>query len=310
MQYRQLGRSGVRVSTIGLGTNRFGTKLPADEVPSAVDAALDLGINHIDTANIYTNGLSEELLGKALKGRWDRVVLASKFTMKSGDGPNDTGSSRYHLMNALDASLRRLQSDHIDLYYIHQWDAETPMDETLRALDDVVRTGKVRYVGISNWSAWALARADLMTEFRGWSRPIVIQSEYSMVHRAVEQEILPYCHVSGIGFIPYFPLAGGFLTGKYRRGQPPPPGSRGETATYVQALFVDPWYDRLEQLTQWSEARGHKLNEMAIAWLLARPEIPSVIAGLTRIEQLQANTRAAEWTLTPDEVSEINRILG
>lgn len=309
MQFRHLGRSGIRVSVIGLGTNRFGTKLPANQVNNVIDAALDMGINHIDTANLYTNGQSEELLGKALQGRWDRVVLASKFTMKVGDGPNDHGSSRYHMMNALEASLRRLQTDHIDLYYIHQWDPDTPMDEMLRAMDDVIRSGKVRYLGISNWSAWALARADLMSECHGWSRPIVIQSEYSMVQRGVEQEVLPYCRFSGLGFVPYFPLAGGFLTGKYRRGQPPPPGSRGETATYVQALFVDPWYDRVERLSQWAEARGHRMNELAISWLLARPEIPSVIAGLTRLPQLEENVRAAEWVLTPEDVSEVNRIL-
>ena len=170
MEYRQLGKSGVRVSVIGIGTNRFGSeRLPQDQVNRIVDALQDLGINFIDTANSYTDTRSEQTLGEALKGRWDRFVLATKFSMPAGDGPNDRGASRYHLMNSVEASLKRLQSDHIDLYYLHRWDETTPIEETLRALDDLVRAGKVRYVGASACAAWQLARANLMAEFRGWS---------------------------------------------------------------------------------------------------------------------------------------------
>jgi aryl-alcohol dehydrogenase-like predicted oxidoreductase len=219
MEYRQLGHSGARVSVIGLGTNRFGSDVvPQGEVSNLVDAAQDMGINFIDTADVYTGGRSEETLGEALKGRWDKFVLATKFVGRIGKGTNDRGASRYHLMNAVEASLRRLQSDHIDLYYVHRWDEDTPIEETLRALDDLIRAGKVRYIGGSEFSSWQLAHANLLAEVRGWTPFAAMQSHYHMLERSVEREVLPCCGAHGVGFVPFFPLASGLLTGKYGRG--------------------------------------------------------------------------------------------
>jgi aryl-alcohol dehydrogenase-like predicted oxidoreductase len=310
MEYRQLGKAGVRVSAIGLGTNRFGTDaLPQREVNNLIDAALDLGINHIDTADVYVGGRSEETLGKALQGRWDRFFLATKFVNATGKGPNDQGASRYHLAQAVESSLRRLQSDHIDLYYVHRWDDRTPIAETLRALDDLIRAGKVRYVGASNFASWQLAHANLLAEVRGWAPFVALQSHYHMLERNVEREVLPYCRAHDVGFVPYFPLAGGFLTGKYRRGEPAPAGSRGESNRYVQGYMTDAHYDVVEKLTAWAAARGRGTNELAEAWLLAQPQVCSVIAGATRLEHVQMNAKAADWRLSEDELAEVDQIL-
>jgi aryl-alcohol dehydrogenase-like predicted oxidoreductase len=311
MEYRQLGNSGVRVSVIGLGTNRFGSpKLSQDGVNKVIDAALDLGINFIDTANTYQEGRSEETLGQALKGRWDKFVVASKFYHPVGDGPNDRGASRYHMQHAVEASLRRLQSDHLDLLYVHRWDADTPIEETLRGLDDLIRQGKVRYVGASNFASWQLAHANLLAELRNCTPFVVIQSEYHILARDVEREVLPYCRAFKVGFVPYFPLAGGFLTGKYQRGQPAPPGSRGESNSYVQQFMTEANYDKIEQLSAWTQARSRGLNELAQAWLLAQPQVCSVITGATSLEQLLSNVKAADWVLTEAEVQEISTIVG
>jgi aryl-alcohol dehydrogenase-like predicted oxidoreductase len=310
MEYRRLGNSGVRVSVIGLGTNRYGSaSLPQAEVTRILDAAVDLGINFIDTADGYVEGRSEETLGEALKGRRSRFVVATKFFFPTGDGPNDRGASRYHMMHALEASLRRLRTDHIDLYYIHRWDESTPIEETLRALDDVVRMGKVRYVGVSAFASWQLAHARLLAEMRGWSPPVVIQSPYNLLDRDVEREVLPYCRAHGVGFVPYYPLAGGFLTGKYRKGQPPPPGSRAETSREVRRYLADPFYDRIEKLRGWAAERSRGLNELAQAWLLAQPQVCSVISGATRFEHVLENSKAADWRLTAEELAEIEAIL-
>ena len=237
MNYRQLGNSGVRVSVIGLGANRFGSEnVPQTEVNRIIAAALDLGINFIDTSNNYTAGHSEETLGHALKGRGDKVVLATKFSFPKKDGPNTWGASRYQMMQAVEGSLRRLQTDHIDLYYAHRWDDTTPIEETLRAFDDLIRLGKVRYIGASAYASWQLAHANVLAELRGWTAFVVLQSEYNLLERSVEREVLPYCRAHGVGFVPYYPLAGGFLTGKYEKGKPPPAGSRGERDRYVPAM--------------------------------------------------------------------------
>jgi aryl-alcohol dehydrogenase-like predicted oxidoreductase len=310
MEYRQLGKAGVRVSAIGLGTNRFGTDaLPQKEVNNLIDAALDLGINHVDTADIYVGGRSEETLGEALKGRWDRFFVATKFVNPTGEGPNDRGASRYHLATAVEASLRRLQSDHLDLYYVHRWDESTPIAETLRALDDLIRAGKVRYVGASNFASWQLAHANLLAEVRGWTRFAVLQAHYHMLERGVEREALPYCRAHEVGFVPYFPLAGGFLTGKYKRGEPAPPGSRGENSRYVQSYMSEANYDVLEKLTAWAADRERGLNELAEAWLLAQPQVCSVISGATRLEHVQMNAQAADWQLSETELAQVRSIL-
>lgn len=310
MEYRNLGKSGLKVSAIGLGTNRFGAEhVPQSAVNDMMDAALDMGINFIDSADVYTGGQSEVTLGNALKGRWDRFVLATKFFWATGEGPNDRGGSRYHMLNAVEASLRRLQSDHIDLYYLHRWDESTPIEETLRGLDDLVRMGKIRYIGASNLASWQLAKANLLAEFRGWTAFAVLQSHYHMLERDVEREVLPYCAAHGVGFVPYFPLAGGFLTGKYRRNQPAPTGSRGESSPYVKEYMTDANYDKIEKLEAWALERGHGLGDLAHAWLLAQPAVCSVISGATKLEQIQANVRAIEWTLTQAELDEVNALL-
>jgi len=310
VRYRKLGHSGVRVSVVGLGTNRFGSeKVPQNEVDSIMDAAEALGVNHIDTANRYTGGRAEESLGQALKGRRDRFSVASKFTMPVGSGPNDRGASRYHMMNALHGSLRRLQTDHIDLYYVHRWDEETPIEETLRALDDVLRAGKIRYLGVSAFAAWQLAHASLLAEVRGWGPIVVIQSEYNMLQRDVEREVLPCCLAHDVGFVPYYPLAGGFLTGKYRRGRSAPAGSRGESSESVRQYMDPVYYDIVEKLDVWASRRGRGLNELAQAWLLARPAVCSVISGVTKLEQLEGNVKASDWDLSSEELQEIDVIL-
>lgn len=306
MQYRQLGKSGVRVSAIGIGTNQFGRKVDQAGVNELIAAAQDLGINFIDTADAYTGGNSEITLGEALKGKWDRFVLATKVYFKVGDGPNDWGASRYHIMNGIEASLRRLQSDHVDLYQIHRWDSETPVEETLRALDDLVQSGKVRYVGASAFAAWQLAEANLLAEFRGWSPLVTIQSHYHMLERDVEREVLPYCRAHHVGFIPYFPLAGGFLTGKYKRGEGAPAGSRGESSEYVQRYMTEQNYTMVEALSAWAKERDHTMAELAHAWLLAQPQVCSVISGVTRLDQLRQNAASAGWSLTADELASIN----
>jgi aryl-alcohol dehydrogenase-like predicted oxidoreductase len=227
-----------------------------------------------------------------------------------GEGVNDRGASRYHLHNAVEASLRRLQTDHIDLYYIHRWDDSTPLEEMLRGLDDLVRSGKLRYIGASQCMAWQLARANLLAELRGWSPFVVVQSHYHLLERELEKEVLPFCREQGVGIIPFFPLAGGFLTGKYRRGQPAPAGSRGETSAYVQAYMTDANYTRIEALEAWAVAKGHTLNDLAHAWLLGHAQVSSVISGVTTLEQLQTNAKAAEWVLSAEEMAEVMTLLG
>ncbi len=309
MEYRQLGNSGVRVSVIGMGTNRFGNVVDQDTASSVLSLAQELGINFIDTADVYAGGRSEETLGHALKGRRDRFVLATKVYMETGSGPNDYGASRYHIMHGVEASLRRLQTDHIDLYQMHRWDNTTPIAETMRTLDDLIRSGKVRYVGASAYAAWQLAEANLLADLRGWSAFVTIQSHYHMLEREVEKEALPYCRAHNVGFIPYFPLAGGFLTGKYRRGEGAPAGSRGESSEYVQRYMTEANYTIVEKLTAWAEERGHTMGELAHAWLLAQQQVCSVISGLTKLEHLQANAKAGEWALTAEELSQVNRLL-
>jgi aryl-alcohol dehydrogenase-like predicted oxidoreductase len=310
MEYRQLGNSGVRVSIIGLGTNRFGSKeVGQTDVDEIIDQALDLGINFFDTANVYTEGRSEETLGQALKGGIDKVVLASKFSFPRKTAPNSWGASRYHMMQALDASLRRLRTDHIDLYYTHRWDASTPIEETLRALDDAIRLGKVRYIGASAYTSWQLAHANVLAELKGWSSFVVIQSEYNLLRRDVEREVLPYCRAHQVGFIPYYPLAGGFLTGKYEQGKPAPPGSRGATARNVQEFMTEANYNRVSRLANWGKARGRGVNELAQAWLLAQPPVCSVISGATKAEQVISNVKASDWQLTAEELKEVDEIM-
>jgi len=309
MHYRHLGHSGLKVSAVGLGANRLGSKCDLETTRRILHMALDLGVNFIDTADVYAQGKSEEVIGEAIRGQRDRFVIATKVRSQMGDGPNDQGASRQHIMSGVEASLRRLRTDYLDLYQIHSWDPETPLDETLRALDDLVRTGKVRYVGASNFAAWQLCRANDLAEMHGWTAFVSIQPEYHMLERSIETELVPYCEAFNIGVLPYFPLAGGFLTGKYKRGQPAPPGSRGESSQYVQKYMTEANYTIVEKLAQFAEARGHTMTELAIAWLLAQPQVSSVIAGATRPEHIEANVKGAEWALNPDELAQVNAVL-
>jgi aryl-alcohol dehydrogenase-like predicted oxidoreductase len=309
MQYRKLGRSGLKVSAIGLGTNQFGGKVDQKMTKDILSAALEAGVNFIDTADTYQDGRSEEYIGSALAGKRSRALIATKVYSKVGEGPNDRGASRHHIMAGVEASLRRLGTDYIDLYQIHVWDEETPIDETLRALDDLLHAGKVRYIGASNFSAWQLTWANALAELRSWTKFVSIQPHYHLFERGIEAELIPACQYFDIGILPYFPLAGGFLTGKYKQGEPAPPGSRGETSQYVQRYMAPDNYARLDQLTAFAQQRGHSLNELAHAWLLAQPQISSVISGATRVEHVQANAAAGEWDLTAEETQQVNEIL-
>ena len=310
MEYRQLGNSGVRVSVVGLGTNRFGSaEVPQSEVNKIIDAALDAGVNFLDSANVYNEGRSEETLGAALKGRMNQVVMATKFNFPRKTSANSWGASRYHMMQAVEQSVRRLETDHIDLYYCHRWDDTTPIEETLRALDDLIRLGKVNYIGASAYAAWQLAHANLLAEVKGWTRFVVLQSEYNMLKRGAEREVLPYCRAHNVGFVPYYPLAGGFLTGKYSFGEPPPPGSRGENTRNVQELMVERNYRVVTKLSAWAKDRGRGVNELAQAWLLAQPKVCSVITGAKTVEHVISNVKAADWQLTADELKDLDGIL-
>jgi len=309
MQYRHLGKSGLKVSAIGLGTNQFGGKVDQEGVNNIIAAALDLGVNFIDTADIYQAGRSEEMIGKAIQDIRQRVLIATKVRFNTGERPNDTGASRHHIINGVEPSIRRLNTDYIDLYQIHEWDEETPIEETMRALEDLVRTGKVRYIGASNFSAWQLTWANAVSELQKWTRFVSVQPHYHLFEREIEEELIPACVYFGIGILPYFPLAGGFLTGKYKKGEPAPTGSRGEGSEYVQKYMTAENFKKLDRLTAFSEERGHTLNELSHAWLLAQPMISSVISGATSVEHVQANAGTSSWELNSEEVDQINGLL-
>lgn len=308
MEYRNLGHAGLKVSAIGLGTNQFGGKVDQETANDILAAAQQSGLNLIDTADVYQKGRSEETIGQAIKGRRSAWLIATKFRHPTGDGPNDKGASRHHILEAVHASLRRLDTDYIDLYQIHRWDGEVRLEETMRALEDLIRSGKVRYIGASNFSAWQLTRANAIAEMHNWTPFVSIQPHYHMLERKIEEELIPACQFFNIGILPYFPLAGGFLTGKYRRGEAPPPGSRGETSPYVQRYLTEANFDKLEKLAAFAEARGRTLNELAHAWLLAQPQVACVISGATRVEQVLANAKAGDWALNEEE-KEVRKIL-
>ncbi len=307
MEYRYLGRSGLRVSAIGLGTNNFGRRLDADTAAVVVNHALDMGVNMIDTSNSYGDGYSEKYIGRALKGKRDKALIATKVSSRIADGPNDGGNSRQHIMGEVENSLRRLNTDYIDLYQIHWHDANVPIEETLRALDDLVRQGKVRYIGCSNFMAWQMCEAVWTSRTLGVESFVSMQPKYSIMDREIEAELVPFCEAYDIGILPYYPLANGFLTGKYRRGQPAPEGTR--LAEGDRGMFTDANFDLLERLEAFCEERGHSVLELAFAWLLANSAVSSVIAGATRAEQIVANAKAASWSLTAEDVAEVNGII-
>ena len=314
MDYRRLGNTGTRVSEVGLGTDQFGQRVDQATVRAMLDAAVGAGINLIDTADIYgPRGLSESHIGAALEGRRDQFVLATKGTQSMGDGPNDRGSSRVHLMRALEESLVRLRTDHVDLYQIHRFDETTPIEELMRTLDDMVSSGKVRYIGASNFAAWQLCRCNDLAEAQGRAPFVTIQPHYHLLEREVEKEILPYCRAFGVGVLPYFPLAGGLLSGRYTLNGAPPPDTRaaaGEGALrYVDRYRTPANFGILDRLTAFSQERGHSLVELAIAWLVGEPLICSVIAGISKVEHLRANAKAADWRLTAEDMADVRAML-
>ena len=310
MEYRYLGNSGLQVSVAGLGCNNFGMRIDAAGTQAVVDAAIDAGINFFDTANVYGGqGKSEELLGQALGSRRNDVVVATKFASPMGEGPHRAGGSRKHIVAACEDSLRRLDTDYIDLYQVHFPDMKTPIEETMRALDDLVRAGKVRYLGHSNFSGWQTAECHYIAQRDRLTPFVSAQNEYSLVMRDIEKELVPACQKFGVGILPFFPLASGLLTGKYRRGEPMPEGTRLALWGNRAGRFVnDRNWDRLEKLEEFARNRDHTMLELAMGWLASKPYIPSVIAGATKPEQVAQNAAAVEWKLTPEEMAEVDAL--
>jgi aryl-alcohol dehydrogenase-like predicted oxidoreductase len=317
MKYHQLGRSGLRVSELTLGTMGFAGsgkfrdvgEIDLDGARRQIDMALDAGVNLIDTADVYSDGASEEVVGEAVKGRRDQLLIATKARFEMGPGPNDAGLSRHHLIEACEASLRRLQTDHIDLYQVHEWDGQTPLEETLGALEHLVQAGKVRYVGCSNFAGWQVMKALGIAE-RDRLPAFVSQQVYmSLQERSAEYEIVPSALDQGLGLLIWSPLAGGLLSGKYRRGQAPPDGARlagewSEPPVYDE----DKLYDTIETLVAVAEDRGVSPAQVAIGWLLTRPGVSTVITAARTETQLADNLGAASLELTDDELSRLEAV--
>ena len=310
MQTRTLGNSNLVVSTVGLGGNNFGGRIDFAASRAVVHRALDLGVTLIDTADSYGNrGGSEEALGEILGARRNEIVLATKFGMPMDDAGRLRGASRGYIMGAVEASLTRLRTDRIDLYQLHRPDAKTPIEETLRALDDLVRQGKVRFIGCSNLSAQEVVAAQETARAHGLTPFISCQDEYSLLEREIERELLPVIAARGLGLLPYFPLASGLLTGKYVRGSPPPRGTRlARNSAHAADYLTERNWRVVEALSDFASRRGHSLIELAFGWLLSHPEVSSVIAGATSPAQVEANVAAAGWQLSNDELAEVDRL--
>jgi len=321
MKYRQLGKSGLLVSCLGLGTMIFGEDSPRStpeaEALQIIDRYLDQGGNHIDTANVYAGGKSEEIVGKALQGKKrDQITLATKVRGITGPGPNDRGLSRYHIMNSVAASLRRLQTDVIDLLYVHMWDSLTPLEETLRALDDLIQDGKVRYIGVSNFKAWQIMKALGVSDAHGWGRFVAAQLQYSLVCRDIEREYSDLCLSEGVGIMPWGPLGGSFLTGKYRPEHRPLSANEGRLG-WSPPEHEESW-DRRATDRNWNilaavdqiskDHPGASYSQVALAWLLAQSAVSSVIFGARTLEQLEDNLGAAELVLSPEEIELLNNL--
>ncbi|KPH79779.1 aldo/keto reductase [Bosea vaviloviae] len=310
MQFRNLGRSGLRVSLVGLGCNNFGGRIDDAAAAKVVDAAIEHGITLFDTADIYGNrGGSETVLGTLLGARRKDIVLATKFGMDMNDAGTMKGGSRRYIMNAVEASLRRLRTDWIDLYQMHRFDPLTPVEETLRTLEDLISQGKVRYIGCSNFAPWQIADAAWSARDLGVTGFASAQDEYSLLKRGAESDLIPAATHYGMGLLPYFPLANGLLTGKYKRNAPMPEGARmTREAPRAAEVLTEANWEKTEKLTAFCEARAKTLVGLAFSWLAAQPIISSVIAGATRPEQIAANVKAAEWALTAEELAEIDAI--
>jgi aryl-alcohol dehydrogenase-like predicted oxidoreductase len=306
VEYRNLGRSGLQVSIVGLGCNNFGMRMDYEATQKVVDKAFDLGVNLFDTADVYGGSKSEEFLGRALGNRRHDAIVATKFGMKMGDGLYKSGASRRYIVAECEASLRRLGTDYIDLYQVHAPDPKTPIDETLRALDDLVRSGKVRYLGHSNFSGWQAVEAHFLAEKHNLTPFISAQNHYSLLVREIEEELAPVCEKYGVGLLPYFPLASGLLTGKYTRDAAAPEGTRLSNPGFASRIMTTRNWEIVEKLTDYAGVRGHSILDLAISWLANKPYVGSVIAGATKPEQLEANVAAGSWKLTPEEMAEVD----
>ena len=311
MEYRQLGNSGLKVSLAGLGTNNFGRRCDASETKAVISRAIDLGVNFIDTADVYGGSLSEQYIGKAIKGHRRDLVIATKFEQTMGEGPLWRGASRRYIMNAVEASLKRLDVDYIDLYQVHFWDEATPIEETMRALDDLVHRGHVRYVGCSNFTAWQIVESQWIAKSERLNPFISAQNRWNLLDRKIEDEVVPASQKYGLGIIPYSPLAGGFLTGKYRPGEPPPPGTRFASGGWRGGprALNETSFAALARLEAFAEEHDHTVGELALAWLGSQPSVASVIAGATKPEQVDENVGALEWRLTKDELVQLDEAL-
>ncbi|HTB04324.1 MAG TPA: aldo/keto reductase [Bradyrhizobium sp.] len=310
MQIRNLGGSGLRVSAVGLGCNNFGQRIDLEASRKVIHKAIDLGITLFDTADIYSNmGGSETVLGEVLGDRRKDIVLATKYSKAMSNDGTKQGASRRYIMEAVEASLKRLKTDYIDLYQQHDYDPLTPIEESLRALDDLVRHGKVRYIGNSNFPAWRVAEAEHVARAMNVTRFISCQDEYSLVVRDIEKDLLPCAQEYNLGVLPFFPLASGLLTGKYRKGEAAPDDTRFGKVPRLRDRYVTPRNEEIvEKLQAFAQARGHSMLELAFSWLASRPQVSSVIAGATRVEQVEQNVKAIGWALSAEETAEIDKI--
>jgi aryl-alcohol dehydrogenase-like predicted oxidoreductase len=310
MQIRNLGGSGLRVSAVGLGCNNFGQRTDLEGSRKVIHRAIDLGITLFDTADIYSNmGGSETVLGAVLGDRRKDIVLATKYSKAMSNDGTKQGASRRYIIEAVEASLKRLKTDYIDLYQQHDYDPLTPIEETLRALDDLVRQGKVRYIGNSNFPAWRIAEAEYVARAMNVNRFISCQDEYSLVVRDIEKDLVPCAQEYNLGVLPFFPLASGLLTGKYKKGQAAPDDTRfGKVPRLRERYVTQRNEDIVEKLQAFAQARGHSMLELAFSWLASRPQVSSVIAGATRVEQVEQNVKAIDWALSAEDVAEIDRI--
>jgi aryl-alcohol dehydrogenase-like predicted oxidoreductase len=311
MEYARLGNTGLMVSELCLGCMTFGQEADEETSGEILGRFLDAGGNFVDTADVYSNGVSEEITGRALRGIRDDVVLATKVRFPMGEGPNDVGLSRKHVMQGCEDSLRRLGTDYIDLYQVHCWDAATPLEETLSALTDLVRSGKVRYIGVSNFTGWQLMRSLDVSEAGGFERFVCLQPQYSLVERNIEREVLPVCVEEGLGVIPWSPLGGGFLSGKYRRGEEPPEGSRISEAVesmeeYWDRRATERNWAALDMVGRISEETGKSYAQISLNWLLRQNGVTAPIIGARTLEQLEDNIGASGWQLTAEQVEELS----
>jgi aryl-alcohol dehydrogenase-like predicted oxidoreductase len=316
MEYRQLGGSGLKVPLLSLGTGTFGGgneffkawgSTDVQEATRIVDVCLDAGLTMFDSADIYSSGLAEEILGKAIAGKRDRLLISTKGAFRTGDGPNDIGTSRFHLLSTFEASLRRLGTDYIDVYQLHGFDAQTPIEETLEVLDTLVRSGKIRYIGCSNYSGWHLMKSLSISERYGWTRFVVHQAYYSLIGRDYEWELMPLALDQGVGTLVWSPLGWGRLTGKIRRGTPPPETSRLPVTADAGPPVADEYvYTVVDALDAVAAETGKTVPQVALNWLMQRPTISSIIIGARNEEQLRQNLGAVGWNLTVDQVAKLD----